>query len=34
MAIATFSTVNDGLQPHQKERGHFVVDVNLEETGP
>jgi 2,4'-dihydroxyacetophenone dioxygenase len=34
MAIATFSTVNDGLQPNQKERGHYVVDVNLEESGP
>ena len=34
MAIATFSTVNDGLRPDQKQRGHYVVDVNLEESGP
>ena len=34
MAIATFSTVDDGLQPNQKERGHYVVDLNLDETGP
>ena len=34
MATATFSTVNDGLEPNQKERGHYVVDVNLEESGP
>src|ERR1700739_4543814 len=34
MAIATFNTVNDGLKPNQKERGHYVVDVNLEDSGP
>src|SRR5258708_5512682 len=34
MATATFSTVNDGLQPNQRERGHYVVDVNLEDGGP
>ena len=34
MAIATLSTVNDGLQPKQKERGHCVVDVNLEDSEP
>jgi 2,4'-dihydroxyacetophenone dioxygenase len=34
MAIATLSTVNDGLQPNKKERGHYVVDVNLEGSGP
>jgi hypothetical protein len=34
MAIATFSTVNDGLEPHQKDRGHHVVDVNLDASGP
>ena len=34
MAVATFNTVNDGLKPNQKERGHYVVDVNLEDSGP
>jgi 2,4'-dihydroxyacetophenone dioxygenase len=33
MAIAAFSTVSDGLEPNQKERGHYIVDVNLEDTG-
>jgi 2,4'-dihydroxyacetophenone dioxygenase len=34
MAIATFSTVNDGLQPSQRDRGHYIVDVNLDDSGP
>ena len=34
MPIATFSSVNDGLQPSQQDRGHYVVDVNLEDSGP
>lgn len=34
IAIATFCTANDGLQLNQKERGHYVVDVNLEDNGP
>ena len=34
MAVAAFSTVNDGLEPSPKDRGHYIVDANLEDSGP
>ena len=32
MPITTFSNVEDGLEPHQRSRGHFIqnIDVNSE----
>ena len=34
MATATFSTVNDALQSGQLDRGHYFVEVNLEDSEP
>lgn len=33
MPITAFSSVDDGLDPAQRNRGHFIADVNLED-GP
>jgi 2,4'-dihydroxyacetophenone dioxygenase len=34
MAITTFSTSDDGIEPSQRRRGNYIVDVNLGNDAP
>jgi 2,4'-dihydroxyacetophenone dioxygenase len=34
MAIAAFNNVTDGLDPSRQNRGHYIVDLNLDDNGP
>jgi quercetin dioxygenase-like cupin family protein len=34
MAITAFSTNDDGIEPSQRRRGNYIVDVNLEDDAP
>ena len=32
MPITAFNSFTDGLDPNRRSRGHFITNVNLEET--
>ena len=34
MAITTFSSAADGLEPSRRNRDHFIVDTNIDDDGP
>jgi 2,4'-dihydroxyacetophenone dioxygenase len=34
MAITAFNDMSDGLRPGSRDRGHYIVDTNLNDDGP
>lgn len=34
MPITAFNNMTDGLAPHQRNRGHFIAETNLDDNGP
>jgi quercetin dioxygenase-like cupin family protein len=34
MAITAFNDMSDGLDPHSRNRGHYIVNTNLNDDGP